>query len=522
MKKDLFLGLDCSTQSLTALILDLANGEILLTKSVNFGKDLPQYNSPSGYLQNANPQVVHADPLMWIDALDLLFTQLKSEIDFSAIKGISGSGQQHASVYLNKNFLDLKCDSKKSLVENYRNCFSRKTAPIWMDTSTTKQCKEMADALGGSKVFSERTGSAVIERFSGSQIRKFWQENEASYNNTARIHLCSSFLCSVLCGKDAAIDFGDGAGMNMLNLQTLSFDEEIMKAIAPDLKSKMPECKASTEIAGNISDYFVEKYNFKKEVLINLFTGDNPSSLVGVGAMTAGNATISLGTSDTFFASMPSAKTDPHMYGHVFGNPAGGFMSLICFRNGSLAREALKNSLELDWEFFDNTAFLNSPVANDENVMIPFISDEITPRVNSDAFTLNGTQEFQEYKNKAQLVRALIEGQFMNMRLRGLWMGVSPKLIILTGGASKSQGIAKVIADIFNAKVVRLTTSNSAALGAAMRAANAVGHIDWKILTEKFCKTDSSLDVNPDASAHEKYLALSEKFTKVLNEKYFS
>jgi len=521
MSKNLFLGLDCSTQSLTALVLDLDEKKILLTKSVNFGKDLPQYNSPSGYLKNDNPQVVHADPLMWLDALDMLFAQLKNEIDLSAIKGISGSGQQHASVYLNKNFFDSNCDSKKSLVENYKNSFSRKTAPIWMDTSTTKQCQEMADALGGAKVFSERTGSAVIERFSGSQIRKFWQEDANAYNDTTRIHLCSSFLCSVLCGKDAAIDFGDGAGMNMLNLKTLSFDEEIMKAIAPDLKEKMPECKASTEIAGKISTYFVEKYNFNNETLINLFTGDNPSSLVGVGAMTQGNATISLGTSDTFFASMPSAKTDPDMYGHVFGNPAGGFMSLICFRNGSLAREALKDSLNVDWGFFENITS-SSPVANDGNIMIPFISDEITPRVNSNSFTLSGSQEFLEGKNKTQLVRALIEGQFMNMRLRGLWMGVNPKLIILTGGASKNQGIAKIIADVFNAKVVRLSTSNSAALGAAMRAANAIGKFDWNMLTENFCKTDSSLDISPDENAHKEYLKLSEKFTKVLNEKYFS
>jgi xylulokinase len=68
-----------------------------------------------------------------------------------------------------------------------------------------------------------------------------------------------------------------------------------------------------------------------------------------MGATTPGNVVISLGTSDTFFAAMPGPKTDPGGFGHVFGNPAGGFMSLICFRNGSLAREALRDRLGLDW-----------------------------------------------------------------------------------------------------------------------------------------------------------------------------
>jgi xylulokinase len=87
-----------------------------------------------------------------------------------------------------------------------------------------------------------------------------------------------------------------------------------------------------------------------------LFTGDNPASLVGMGATAPGNIVISLGTSDTFFAAMPGPKTDPNGFGHVFGNPAGGFMSLICFRNGSLAREALRDRLGLDWSAFDRAA----------------------------------------------------------------------------------------------------------------------------------------------------------------------
>ena len=67
-----YLGLDSSTQSMSAIVIDPQTGEVVYSKSINFGERLPQYNSPSGYLKNEDPSVVHSDPLMWLDALDLL------------------------------------------------------------------------------------------------------------------------------------------------------------------------------------------------------------------------------------------------------------------------------------------------------------------------------------------------------------------------------------------------------------------------------------------------------------------
>ena len=163
-----YLGLDSSTQSMSAIVIDPQSGEVVYTKSVNFGESLPQYNSPSGYLKNDDPSVVHSDPLMWLEALDLLFKRMKDEgFDFSEIAGISGSGQQHGSVYLNAKFFDAvkNLDAKSDLKTQFKSLLSRATSPIWMDTSTSKECAEMAAALGGNEKLSELTGSGAIERF---------------------------------------------------------------------------------------------------------------------------------------------------------------------------------------------------------------------------------------------------------------------------------------------------------------------------------------------------------------------
>ena len=73
-----------------------------------------------------------------------------------------------------------------------------------------------------------------------------------------------------------------------------------------------------------------------------VWTGDNPSSLVGTGLVAEGRLAISLGTSDTVFAPMATPEVDASGTGHVFGAPTGGFMGLTCFQNGSLAREQVR------------------------------------------------------------------------------------------------------------------------------------------------------------------------------------
>ena len=78
-----FLGLDSSTQSLTALLVDTDTGEVI-DRSVAFGARLPRYKSPNGFLAHPDSRVKHSDPLMWVEALDLLLGELReSGVDLS-------------------------------------------------------------------------------------------------------------------------------------------------------------------------------------------------------------------------------------------------------------------------------------------------------------------------------------------------------------------------------------------------------------------------------------------------------
>lgn len=514
----MFLGLDSSTQSLTAVLIDPVAGEIIHQQSVNFGGDLPQYGSPSGFIPGGSDGEVHANPLMWLDALDLLFSRLAAATDLSKVEMIAGSGQQHGSVYIDASFASrlAALDPTKNLASQISPALTRQTSPIWMDTSTGVECAEITAALGGSAEICRRSGSIAIERFTGPQIRRFYKNDPAAYNLTGNIHLVSSFIASVIAGKSVSIDYGDGAGMNLLNLSTLSWDQELLDATAPMLADKLPTPAAASSVQGVVSRYFVEKYGLASTCRCALFTGDNPASLVGMGATTPGNIVISLGTSDTFFAAMPGPKTDPDGFGHVFGNPAGGFMSLICFRNGSLAREALRDKLALDWSAFDRAALAGTREFAGANLMLPFFGPEITPRHDFTGPVTQGSPDFESGAVPELQVRALLEGQFLNMRLHSQWMGVTAERLRLTGGASKNDGIAQLAADVFQAPVERLDVANSAALGAALIAAAAAGH-EITALQKTFCQSSPGTTLQPDPTLGPIYQNALTRFSALLN-----
>jgi xylulokinase len=513
-----YLGLDSSTQSLSALLIDADTGKVVVEKSVNFGDRLPQYKSPKGFLPNDDASVKHSDPLMWVDALDLLLQELRDAgVDLSKVRGISGAGQQHGSVYLSKS-LDQVGDWNTTLPlsQQVRPLLSRATSPIWMDSSTSVECEEIARAAGGDQNVAAISGSRATLRFTGPQIRRFFKTCPAEWQRTAEIHLVSSFVASLLTGKSASIDMGDGAGMNLLDLGKGAWSPALLDATAPGLAQKLKPPVASTTVVGEVAGYFVKKYGFAAGTQVVAFTGDNPSSLVGMGASRPGTAVISLGTSDTVFTAMTAPRTDPQGYGSVFGNPAGGFMSLACFSNGSLAREEIARRFGLSWDDFARAIVEKTKPGNGGDMLLPFFVPEITPRVLKAAPRWFGREAFVAGKDGAAAARAVVEAQALSMRLHSEWIGETMKTVLVTGGASRNQGLLRVLADVFQAVIMPLAVSNSSALGGALRAAQAVGGSSWDDLFARFAPPDREMRVAPDPGMQSVYEEMAAQFKQRL------
>ena len=93
----LYLGLDASTQSLSAVVIEISGNtrRLVFQHSINFDRDLPEYGTVAGVRRGAGEGVVYAPPLMWAEALDRMMGVLgaAADLDVDDIRAVSGSAR---------------------------------------------------------------------------------------------------------------------------------------------------------------------------------------------------------------------------------------------------------------------------------------------------------------------------------------------------------------------------------------------------------------------------------------------
>jgi len=218
---------------------------------------------------------------------------------------------------------------------------------------------------------------------------------------------------------------------------------------------------------------------------------------------------ISLGTSDVVSIFMPSDSliTDPHLSSHIFAAPTGDYMALSVYKNGSLARERVRDQSSLKtWSEFDDILTATAP-GNCGRLMLPYFDTEIIPRVSTPRVIRSNYSENRREDGFPD-VRACVEAQCASMRLHSRWMGSScdARLILATGGGSGSQAMLQTLADVFGVNVVRQHTRAAAALGAAVRALHAhlegVGAVvSWAAVVQPHMQFEVEIQSRHDAAA---------------------
>lgn len=508
----LCLGLDASTQSLTAVVLELdegsGSGEIVLERSLRYDQELPHWGTRDGQLESDDPQLGQAPPLMWVEALDHLMARLRDSVGLAAVRALAVAAQQHGSVYLNgkaPTCLEAR-DPQRSLAELLAPALARPVSPLWTDSSTSVQCREIRNALGGSDAAAALTGSDIYERFTGPQIRRFAQHEPERWAQTRHVALVSSFLTSVLVGRPAPLDWGDAAGTNLFDLRQRCWAPSALDATAEGLRGKLPELAPPDRIVGRISSYFVERYGFDPQTEIVIGTGDNSSSALGVGLQRHGDAMLSLGTSDTL--SGLGEELAPLPGGHLFVAPTRHDLGLLCFRNGSLARQEVRDRFGVDWAGFDS-AVADAPLGNGGHLLLPWSAPEIVPRTIGTGFVLSPGFPRDD---AAHYCRAILEGQAMAMLRHSGPLRPFDRLRV-TGGGSASDAMLQIVADLFGCSVERTATSSGAAVGAALRAAVAACASSpvkgaWPRLVELISEPQAGSKRLPRDDARSAYAAL--------------
>jgi len=188
-------------------------------------------------------------------------------------------------------------------------------------------------------------------------------------------------------------------------------------------------------------------------------------------------------------------------------------MTLICFKNGSLAREQVRETYGIkDWKAFAKLLATTKPDKNG-GILLPWYEPEIVPRVNQPGLHRFDLAETDAAAN----CRAIFEAQMLSMRHHSQWMGVAPDCIYATGGASNDVALLQVMANVLNCTVRRIEIAKSAALGAALQAAHgwlvAAGQKpSWARLTKGFSDPVPGSEIRPQKPVVKVYDVLVKKF----------
>ncbi|EJU03510.1 D-xylulose kinase [Dacryopinax primogenitus] len=480
-----YLGLDLSTQQLKISIAD-DNEDLVLEHAVHFDRDLPQYGTKNGAVRGPEPGEMLCPVAVWIEAVDFLMDGLKKEgVDLHRIAGVSGAAQQHGSVYWTQEAEQLleSLDPGKTLTEQLGKALSQPTAPTWQDSSTTKECRQLEEYVGGAQKLADITGSRAYERFTASQIEKVWKKKPEVYAKTGYISLVSSFLASLFLCSIAPIEVSDASGMNLMDIETNKWDEKLLEASGgKELRAKLKgEPVPGGTVLGKVGKWWVDRYGLNPDCIVAPFTGDNPSSIVSLSS--PGDAILSLGTSTTFLVSVPPLGTLPARTttSHLLAHPTapGGSIIMLCYKNGALTREQVRDRhAHGSWSTF-NAQVLETPTGNNGYSGFYFPLPEIIPDgVQGDFFYKDGNPIESIPENAHS--RAVLESQLLSIlaRLKDIMPKDSAPLsrLVVTGGSSANPVIQQISADILNLPAYIANTSASATVGGGFLAKFAL----WK------------------------------------------
>ncbi|KAK0737085.1 hypothetical protein B0T21DRAFT_286531 [Apiosordaria backusii] len=503
----LYLGLDLSTQQLKAIVIQ-SDLSIVSSAKVDFDQDFgSKYSIKKGVLVNEEEGEVFAPVALWLESLDLVLQRLQEQnTPLNRIRGISGSCQQHGSVYWSheaeKLLSGLTAD--KPLVDQLTAAFSHPFAPNWQDHSTQHECDKFEETMGTPERLAQATGSAAHHRFTGTQIMRLRRKLPDMYASTSRISLVSSFLASLFLGAIAPMDISDVCGMNLWDIPSNNWSSPLLDLASggsPEpLRAKLGEVRQDGGGSmGNVSSYFVKKYNFSPDCGVAPFTGDNPATILAL-PLRPLDAIVSLGTSTTFLMSTPVYKPDPSY--HFFNHPTspGQYMFMLCYKNGGLAREKVRDVLPRPaasggdpWESFNRHALATPPLdvhkeGDRAKLGLYFYLPEIVPNIKAgtwrytcDAKDGGDLQEVKETWGEEIDARAIIESQALSMRLRSQKLVNAPReglpaqpgRVYLVGGGSLNPAITRALGDVLGGAdgVYKLDVGgNACALGGAYKA----------------------------------------------------
>jgi xylulokinase len=478
-----FMGIDISTTSAKALIID-ERGTVLAT-----GSTAQPISQPKPLWSEQNPQD------WWEGVVASIKSALsQAKLSGEAIAAIGLTGQMHGLVML---------DTEGNVL---------RPAILWNDQRTQKQCDEMTDIIGFSRLI-ELTGNRAITGFTAPKI--LWvRENEPEiYKQCAHMLLPKDYIRYKLSGA-YAMDMAEASGTSLLNVAKRQWSDEVLAALQIP-REWMPTLCEGSEIASEVSSEAAALTGLKAGTPIAGGGGDQAAGAVGMGCVSPNKIGVTVGTSGVVFAPLSQYAYEPEGRLHAFCHSVPNqwhFMGVMLSAAGSL--QWYRDSLAPDTAFDALLAeAATAPPASDGLFFMPYLTGERTPH--PDALARGAFIGLTSRHSRAHMTRAVLEGvafglkdSFTLIAKAGL---PSSYEVRISGGGAKSPIWQQIIADIFEAPLVNVNTPEAGAFGAALLGAVGIGAFaSVPGACEASISTGERVEPNKNVSAYRQAYAIYE------------
>jgi xylulokinase len=224
---------------------------------------------------------------------------------------------------------------------------------------------------------------------------------------------------------------------------------------------------------------------------------------------------VTLGTSGVVFAATESPLIEPQGRLHAFCHAVADrwhLMGVMLSAAGSL--QWYRDRFASDRSFADLVdEAANVPATSDGLIFLPYLSGERTPH--PDPFARGAWIGLTARHDRAHLTRAVLEGVAFGLKdifelMKGVGLG-SIEQIRVSGGGAKSSLWRQILADILEAELVTVNTTEGAAFGAALLAG--VGAGVWPEVDTACAKTIVVTDhVSPQSDTRDRYRSLYQQY----------
>ncbi|NME84313.1 xylulokinase [Clostridium sp. SM-530-WT-3G] len=476
----LYIGIDLGTSAVKLLLMD-ENGII---KNV-VSKEYPLYFPQNGWSEQ-NPEDWYNQSIEGIKELIKPFNK-------ENIAGISFGGQMHGLVLLDKNDEVIR------------------PAILWNDGRTDKETKYLNNVVG-KKALSDYTANIAFAGFTAPKILWVRQNEPNNFNKIGKIMLPKDYLAYKLSNVFCT-DVSDASGTLLFDVKNKCWSKEMLDICGIN-ESQVPHIFESFDVVGNITPQIAKELGLNEDVKIIAGAGDNAAAAIGTGTVGHGTCNISIGTSGTIFISTEKFGVDENNSLHSFDHADGNYHLMGCMLSAGSCNKWWMEEILKTKEYNEELSNIRN-LGENKVFFLPYLMGERSPHNNPNARgCFIGMSMDTTRKDMSQ---AVLEGVAFGLRDSfevAKSLGIKIESTKICGGGARSDLWVKIIANVLNINVEKISIEEGPALGAAMLAA--VGCKEFKTVKDAVDKIVKVVEiVKPDPDLVSKYDIAYSKFKKI-------